>query len=201
VQDHEVLRDRPVGHGQRDLPPLEHLRGHVLKPLGTEVAHDPIRSVAIVSQRGRLARPIVLDVAQPLRRRAGHRCPCLHHARKLRAPDLREDVIQPRLGEAFRQEPRRRATTTRPRRPDLLLHLPAVRQAVLGVPDRTARALDAEYVAARWKRCPSRPIRELNPTFGTYLHFVDPAPDRYKPVKPPFSSHDAAKESNLPSRG
>jgi hypothetical protein len=74
-----MLGHGPVRGGQRRPPALEHFGRRVLDAHLSQVSRDPVRRVPVVGQRRRLDRPIVLDVAQPLGDRSGHRGPRPHH--------------------------------------------------------------------------------------------------------------------------
>src|ERR1700722_7127854 len=101
---------------------------------------------AVVPQRRGLALPVLVDEPQPLRCRVGERRPAAHHPGQRAATRLVEKIAESVLSRALREPARGWTATLRPRRPDLLLDLPAVRQPVLPVPDGPARTVDAEDV-------------------------------------------------------
>jgi hypothetical protein len=84
VQDHQELGDRPIRRRQRRAPALQQLRRHVLQAHLPPVTRDPLPRVAVIRQRRRLDRPVVLGRAQPLRHRVGDR-----HARPGPSPAAR----------------------------------------------------------------------------------------------------------------
>jgi len=98
----------------------------------------------VAAHRRRLAAAVVLDVAQVLGGRVGERCPGPHHPRQRPTTRLIKHVSQPVLGQALGEVPGRRPSAIGPGRPELLLDLAPVGEAVLGVPDRSACPLDAE---------------------------------------------------------
>ena len=140
--------------GQRTIAPelarpaLDELRRDVLQAPSAErrqqvVAHDRPR----IADGARLALAVVLEEAQVLgagvvERRAGAHGP----GQRARArPD--EHGVEPLLREATGVEAGRRPAASRPRRPDLAVHLAPVAEAVLGPPDRPASAFMAVHVA------------------------------------------------------
>jgi hypothetical protein len=93
-----------------------------------------------VKRRG-LDGPVVLDVAQELGCSVGERRAGPHEAGQGASPRLVEHAAQPVLGGALREVAGGRPAAFCPRRPDALLDLPTVRQAVLGVPGRAPHAI------------------------------------------------------------
>jgi hypothetical protein len=92
---------------------------------------------------------IVLDVAQILIRRISHCHSGPYELVQGASAGFVQRVPQPRLGEPLREIPDSGPPALRPRRSQLALHLAAVRQPVLGVPNGAALAVGAKYVAAR----------------------------------------------------
>lgn len=111
---------------------------------------------AVAADRRWLAGTVVLEVAQELRRGLVDRDAGAHEAGERALARLVEDVAQPLLGLALRVVAGWRPTALGPRRADLALQLATVGEAVLGVPDSTATALDAEDVAT-WIARPKGP--------------------------------------------
>jgi hypothetical protein len=88
----------------------------------------------------------VLAVAHELGRRVSEARARLHHPDERASARLIERVAQPILSGPFREVAGRRTTALRPRRPQLLLHLPSVRQPVLRVPGQPTRPFDSKNV-------------------------------------------------------
>src|SRR5436190_18090832 len=97
---------------------------------------------------------------RPPRPRMSHRC-----APSPAAAGLGEDVIQPRLGHPPREVALAGSAALGPCRPDAALHLAAVRQPVLGVPDVGPDTAAAEYVTA--DRASTHPRRPPSPHVPT----------------------------------
>ena len=104
---------------------------------------------AVVDEGRLLARPVLLDEAQPLRRRVGERCAGPNRPGQRPAARLVEQVTKPGLGGPRGEPADRRAPALAPRRPDLLLNLVTIGQPVLRVPDRPVRTLDSVEVTSR----------------------------------------------------
>ena len=150
VHKHEGLRARTRRLSHGPLPRLDHRRRdrfqrHLAKVRQQLRAHD--RPVA--GDGRRLTPAVVFDVPQPLRGRVGECGTGTNQTRQGSAPGLVERGAQPLLGQPLREVPVRRTAALGPRRPDLLLHLAPVRQAVLRVPNRPALALDPEHMTSR----------------------------------------------------
>lgn len=94
----------------------------------------PWRTVRIFSRVRMFIRPLAAKPAD--------------HPRQLTPGGFPEDIGKPRLGGSLGEEPGRGPAALPPRRPDLALHLTAVRKPVLRVPDRAARPLATEDVPA-----------------------------------------------------
>jgi hypothetical protein len=132
-------------------PLLDHVARDRLEPLRSEDRQELMADDRRVGLDGLgLARPVVLDVAQELGRRVSKRGARADHPNQRPAPSLGKRVCKPRLGGPLRHEPRGRTAPLRPGRADLLLHLAAVRQPVFRVPHRSAAALYAKNVPARY---------------------------------------------------
>jgi hypothetical protein len=81
---------------------------------------------------------------------------------------LVQQIAQPGFRGALREPAHWRAAALRPRRPDLLLDLPPVRQPVLRVPDRPARALDPEdVISGRTNSAHAQMVRHSRDILGT----------------------------------
>ncbi len=150
---------------QRSTPSVVMSSRRIVAEGGEEVRLD---DRVVVAHGRRLAGAVVLDPAQVLGRRVGERRAGADHPGQRAAARLVEQVAQPRLGRALRVEAGGRAPARRPRRPDALLDLAAVRQPVLRVPGVRSRAGQAVHVA---RRIPDhRPIIAPVGTFpGTHL--------------------------------
>src|SRR6202012_1914941 len=91
-----------------------------------------------------LAAAVGLYVAQVLGGRIGERRAGPQHPWQRPAARLVKHVTEPGPGQALGEVVGRRASSISPGRPELLLNLAPVGEAVLGVPDRSACPLDAE---------------------------------------------------------
>src|ERR1700693_5958366 len=96
---------------------------------------------AVVRQRRSLAPALFLDIAEPLCGGVSERRARAHEPRERATTGLGENVDQPGLGCPLCEVTGRRSTTLCPCRPELLLHLATVRQAVLRIPHRSARSV------------------------------------------------------------
>ena len=184
VQDDEplVLRASRQVRAERRAPGLDHRRRDVLDALGAEPRHQVrLDDRAVVAQRRRLAVALVGGVAQELRGRIGERRARSDHPRQRAAARLVEHVAQPRLRQPLGHVARRRAAALGPRRPDLALHLAPVGQAVLRVPDRSTRSVEAKDVARRRLNRGHAPqiLRRSRDIFGTYFEMT-PSPENTK---------------------
>jgi hypothetical protein len=154
VENGEDLELRAVVHppadGEAGGPALDSLGRDVLESHLSEGGKEVgVEDRVVVAHRGRFAGAVVLDPAQVLGRRVGEGGAGADHAGQRAAARLVEQVAQPRLGGALREVAGRRATARRPRRPDALLDLAAVREPVLRVPDVAALRRAPVHVACR----------------------------------------------------
>jgi hypothetical protein len=127
---------------------------------------------AVASYRRGIAATVLLDVPQPLGRRICKRRTGADHAGERASPCLVEHRAQPVPGCPLREVASGRTTAIAPCGSDPLLHLAAVRQPVLRVPDRPrGAALPGKRVP--WAPAIRRPwrviIRGSRDTFGDKL--------------------------------
>src|ERR1700757_3075615 len=102
-----------------------------------------------------VATPVMLDVAQVLRRRVRERGAESAPSRQRPTERPVQRVTEPGPGEPPREVAGRRSPPLHPRRPRLLLDLPTVRKAVLRVPGPPPRRLEAEDVSRRRPESPA----------------------------------------------
>jgi hypothetical protein len=144
-------------------PRLDHLRRHGLDRHRPKRRQDPRPEQGSVRRdRGRLAHPIMLDVAQPFRRRVGERHARPHHPRQRPPPRLVDQLPQPVLGKTLGHLAGGRAPSAGPRQADLLLNLAPVGEAIFRLPDGSARPFDAKDVACRQSRLSGRGMKRMS---------------------------------------
>jgi hypothetical protein len=145
-----LLRMR-CGGLKRRAPGLDRRRGDVLQQQRPEDRDEhAVHGVAVVDHRRRLAGAVLDAVAEPLGPGALEGHPGTDHAGQRSGMGLGEHVGEPGFGAAPIDEPVVRPPRLRPRRSDLLLHLPPVRQPVLREPHRPTSTIHAEHMPTDW---------------------------------------------------
>jgi hypothetical protein len=129
-------------------PALEELRREALDGVAAELLVEDADDALVAGEGAGLHRALMLAAARPLSVGVLERRYRPHHADQLAGPGLDKRRVKPRLGDRLREVAGLRPAALRPRPAALLLDLAAIREPVLGVPDRPGLTLDAEEVAA-----------------------------------------------------
>ena len=153
VEDRDRLLSRAVRHLAVWVyllggPAFDSVRSEVFETDGAEVwKHVVTEDGVVVAQRGGLALAVLLDVAEVFVAGVGNRGAGADHPRQGAGGGFDQCLPQPGFGGALGEVAGCWPAAGRPGRTERLLYLAAVGQAVLGSPDRTALALEAEDVA------------------------------------------------------
>src|SRR6188472_64890 len=166
----EVLLPRPVGAAVAADPEVDVLGRDRLDLAFAELADEDAGHVAVVAESGRLAVADVLAVGKPLVGGVSEGLAGLDQPRQGAVARLAQQLVQVRLGLAFREVAVGWRGLLGPGQPEPLLLLPAVRQPELGVPDNPTLPLALEDMAGdrvgRWLSHRSRILARFGTNSG-----------------------------------